>query len=117
MKPTRCARKSEMVLSRRAPISCSPTKTVPNVGLSMQPMRLRSVVLPLPDGPTMMEKRCRGTPKLIPLIAGTSTAPALYVLTTLERRTTGTVDGADINVPPCHLVVHRERDRLVGLAV
>src|SRR5262249_17805801 len=70
---------------------------------SMQPMRLRSVVLPLPDGPTIMEKRCRGISKLIPLIAGTSTAPALYVLTTLERRTIGTVDGADINVPPCPL--------------
>src|SRR5262249_49204082 len=111
MKPTRCARKSEMALSLRAPISCSPTKTAPDVGLSMQPMRLSSVVLPLPEGPTIMEKRCLGISKLIPLIAGTSTAPALYVLTTLERRTTGTVDDAAINVPPCcrDSVIQRER--------
>src|SRR5262249_50079686 len=100
MKPTRRARKSETALSLRAAISCSPTKTAPDVGLSMHPMRFRSVVLPLPDGPTIMEKRCRGISKLIPLIAGTFTAPALYVLRTLERRTIGRVDGADINVPP-----------------
>src|SRR6516225_1364126 len=119
MKPTRCARKSETALSLRTPISCSPTKTVPDVGLSMQPTRLRSVVLPLPDGPTIMEKRCRGISRLIPLIAGTSTAPALYVLTTLERRTTGRVDGPDIKHASlsCDSVVQRERDRLVGFAV
>jgi len=48
MKPTRCARKSEMALSLSAATSCPPTKMVPWVGLSIQPMRLSRVVFPPP---------------------------------------------------------------------
>jgi hypothetical protein len=48
MKPTRYARKSEMALSLSAATSCPPTKTVPWVGLSIQPMRLSRVVFPPP---------------------------------------------------------------------
>jgi Amino acid permease len=71
LKPTRCARKSEMALSLSVPKSCPPTKMVPWVGLSIQPMRLSRVVFPLPEGPTIMEKRWRGISKVMPLIADT----------------------------------------------
>ena len=51
------------------------TSTVPRVGASMQPMRLSSVVLPLPEGPTTMEKRWRGMSRLMPRRAATSMSP------------------------------------------
>jgi hypothetical protein len=37
----------------------------------MQPMRLSSVVLPLPEGPTIMANRFFGMSKVTPLIAVT----------------------------------------------
>ena len=69
------ARKSDSALSASAPIGSPQTSTVPLVGASMQPMRLSSVVLPLPEGPTTMEKRWRGMSRLMPFSAATSTVP------------------------------------------
>jgi len=66
--------------------------TRPLVGLSRQPMRLSRVVFPLPDGPTITEKRRRGMLNVTPFTAGTSTSPTLYVLRTSVRLTTGSFD-------------------------
>ena len=70
------ARKSDTALSSSVPISWPATSTVPLVGTSMQPIRLRSVVLPLPEGPTTMVKRWLGMARLMPFKASTSMAPA-----------------------------------------
>src|SRR5262249_18481413 len=55
---------------------------------SMHPIRLRSVVLPLPDGPTIMANRCLGISKVTPLTAVTSSPSSWYALTTSWNRTT-----------------------------
>src|SRR5215470_10325786 len=93
MKPTRCARKSEIALSVSVATSCPATTTRPAVGVSRQPIRLSSVVFPLPEGPTITEKRRRGILNVTPLTAGTSTSPTLYVLKTSVRLTTELFDG------------------------
>ena len=57
MKPMFRARKSDTASSESAAMSAPQTSMAPLLGASMQPMMLRSVVLPLPDAPTTTEKR------------------------------------------------------------
>ena len=53
MKPMWAWRRLVRSRSFRLPVSWPFTVTVPAVGVSMQPIRLRMVVLPEPDGPAM----------------------------------------------------------------
>ncbi len=56
MKPMEWARKSASSLADFSETSSSLMKIFPRVGLSMQPIRLSRVVLPLPDGPEMARR-------------------------------------------------------------
>src|SRR6185312_940789 len=88
MNPMFRARKSASVSSLRAVRFSQQTSTVPPVGASMQPMRFRRVVLPLPDAPITIEKRLEGIDSVMPESAFTSVVPTRYVLLTVDRRTT-----------------------------
>ena len=58
-------------------VSLPSTSTVPDVGVSTQPIRLSSVVLPLPDGPAMAMKSPSTTSSVTPRSAGTTTLPSV----------------------------------------
>ncbi len=49
--------------------------TEPVVGASMQPIRFKSVVLPLPEGPTTVVNRSGGISSVTPRSARTSVRP------------------------------------------
>ena len=51
------------------------TSTTPAVGVSTQPIRLSSVVLPLPEGPAMERNSPSATSSETPRNAGTMTLP------------------------------------------
>ena len=58
-------------------MSLPSTSTVPEVGVSTQPIRLSRVVLPLPDGPAMAMKSPSVTSSVTPRNAGTTTLPSV----------------------------------------
>jgi hypothetical protein len=70
-----CSRKLVSCRSDSRRVSLPATSTVPEVGTSTQPIRLSSVVLPLPDGPAMEMKSPSTTSRLTPRNAGTTTLP------------------------------------------
>src|SRR5947208_15450354 len=57
----------------------------PRSGLSMQPMRLSSVVLPLPEGPASARNSPRAIVSVTSRSAGTLTRPRRYDLLTFSR--------------------------------
>src|SRR6185437_4199643 len=61
--------------------------TVPVVGTSMQPIRLRSVDLPLPDGPAMAMKTPASTLSETSRKAQISSSPRRYFFETQSTRT------------------------------
>ena len=76
MKPSTWWRRSVTARSVRPAVSVSITRTVPSVGVSMQPIMFRIVVLPDPDGPAMETKSPSSISKLTPLTAWTSVLPS-----------------------------------------
>ena len=58
-------------------VSWPSTTTVPAVGVSTQPMRLRSVVFPEPDGPAMERNSPSPTSIEASRTAGTSVFPSM----------------------------------------
>src|SRR5262249_39385887 len=56
--------------------------TVPEVGVSRQPIMFKTVVLPLPDGPTMAKNSPCATARLTPRSASTATFPSRYCFQT-----------------------------------
>ena len=58
-------------------MSLPATSTMPDVGVSTQPIRLSSVVLPLPEGPAMEMKSPATTSSVTPRSAGTTTLPSV----------------------------------------
>ena len=61
-------------------------KILPVVGVSMQPMRLSSVDLPLPDGPAIARNTPSSMLKLTPCSAGTIWSPRRYCFETFSTR-------------------------------
>src|SRR5262249_6866462 len=61
--------------------------TSPDVGVSRQPMRFSSVVLPLPDGPAIARNSPRSTVRETPASAVTVVLPRRYVLVTSANAT------------------------------
>src|SRR5882724_10516236 len=117
MNPTLRARRSEIALSPRLATSAPSSMTEPAVGLSMHPMRLSSVVLPLPEGPTIMAKDFARISRLMPFRAGTSMSATRYVLTTLSNLATGVEVVSAIRVDTHRSIIERTPDGLVGLAI
>ena len=75
MKPMWRARKSDKA-SSGMDCTCRPaTVILPRSGMSIQPIRLSRVVLPLPEGPDSTVKAPWWMSRVISLRAGTSTAP------------------------------------------
>src|SRR5205085_3128462 len=70
-----------------SPTGCSLMNTRPRVGVSMQPIRLSSVDLPLPDGPASAKKTPDSILMLILRSAVTVCEPIAYSLDTFSRRT------------------------------
>ncbi len=68
-----------------------PTRTVPLVGVSMQPRMESSVVLPLPDGPISSVSSPPVTARLTPLSACTRPAPSPRNFTVSMASITGSV--------------------------
>ena len=68
-----------------------PTRTVPLVGVSMQPRMESSVVLPLPDGPISSVSSPPVTARLTPLSACTRPAPSPRNFTASMASITGSV--------------------------
>ena len=58
-------------------MSLPATSTVPDVGVSTQPIRFSSVVLPLPDGPAIDRNSPPRTSSETPRSAGTTTLPSV----------------------------------------
>ena len=86
--------------SARAPadsaLTASPSMRIsPEVGVSRQPMRLSSVLLPLPDGPAMATNSPVATLNETSSSAVTPTLPSRYVLLTCSTATR-----SSIRVPP-----------------
>ena len=75
MKPMWRARKSDRASSGMDCTCCPATVISPWSGMSMQPIRLSRVVLPLPEGPDSTVKAPWWMSRVISLRAGTSTAP------------------------------------------
>jgi hypothetical protein len=75
MKPRVSWRRAVSSLSFRSFVGLSPMRTVPAVGRSTQPIMLRIVVLPEPEGPAMEMKSPFSMQKETPLTASTSTLP------------------------------------------
>ena len=70
MKPMLRERHLASGLGLSLAMSWSPTTTLPEVGRSMPPIRLRSVVLPLPDGPMSAAKSPSATVSVSPSSTG-----------------------------------------------
>ncbi len=66
MNPIVCRRSVVSCRSDSCRVSLPSTSTVPDVGVSTQPIRLSSVVLPLPDGPAMAMKSPSTTSSVTP---------------------------------------------------
>ena len=77
MKPMVCSRRSVSSRSESWRVSLPATSTAPEVGVSTQPIRLSSVVLPLPDGPAMERNSPAMTSSVTPRSAGTTTLPSV----------------------------------------
>ena len=75
MKPMWAWRRVVRSRSLRVPVAWPSTVTVPAVGVSMHPIRLRIVVLPQPDGPAMEMNSPRSIDNVTPRTAGTVTLP------------------------------------------
>ncbi len=75
MKPMVCRRNRVSCRSDITSVELPAICTVPAVGVSTQPMRLRSVVLPLPDGPAMDKNSPSATSSETPRSAGTTKVP------------------------------------------
>src|SRR6516225_4707636 len=69
-------------------VSSPPSRTVPDVGRSSVPRMLRSVLLPLPDGPTIATDSPDQIARLTPRSACTGDVDP-YCFTTLRSSTTG----------------------------
>src|ERR1041385_2026847 len=87
MKPTVRRRRSASSSELFPVISCPATITLPLVGTSMWPMRLRRVDLPLPEGPATASSVPSSTVNEILFSAWTVWLPRWYCLLTLSRRT------------------------------
>ena len=61
-----------------------PTTISPELGLSRPPIRLRSVVLPEPDGPISATKSPRGMSSVRPCRTSIFCLPRSYTLVTLR---------------------------------
>jgi hypothetical protein len=72
-------------------IGCPATRTVPLVGVSMQPRIESSVVLPLPEGPISSVSSPPVTARLTPLSACTRPAPSPRYFTVSMASITGSV--------------------------
>ena len=69
-----------------------PSSTMePDVGESMPPSMLRSVVLPAPEGPTMTTSSPRSMAKSMPSTAATCTSPIWYTFRTSQNSTKATI--------------------------
>ncbi len=77
MKPIVCRRRSVSARSVSRRVSLPATSTEPDVGVSTQPIRLSSVVLPLPDGPAIDRNSPPRTSREMPRSAGTTTLPSV----------------------------------------
>ncbi len=65
------------------PVTSFPaTRTAPEVGVSRQPIKFRSVVLPLPEGPIKLVKDARGICSDMFFRASIPISPTRYVLPT-----------------------------------
>ena len=71
----RLARRAESLASDREPTSTPSISTVPELGRSRVPMRLRSVDLPEPEGPTMATNSPSSISRLTPAQAATGGSP------------------------------------------
>ncbi len=71
------SRRSVSARSESAPVSRPFTTTVPEVGVSTQPMRFRSVVFPDPDGPATARNSPCSTSIEASRTAGTSVFPSM----------------------------------------
>ena len=68
------------------------SRTLPLVGLSMQPITFSSVVLPEPDGPMIATNSPAFTVRFRFDKAGTSRLPSVYVLLRFSNCSTGLPD-------------------------
>ena len=75
MNPMCLPRKSAASVPSSEPTSIPATRSCPLEGLSRQPTRFSSVVLPLPEGPTKETKAPDGIEKLSPLNAEVMISP------------------------------------------
>jgi hypothetical protein len=91
MKPMVSSRSRVSSRSLSAAVSCPATRTVPRVATSTQPMRLRRVVFPLPEGPAMEMNSPRWTSIDTPRSAGTTVVPSWYSFTTSTMLTIGSL--------------------------
>src|SRR5450759_1916571 len=98
---------------RRLSICCAPTRIEPESGLSSAPIRLSSVLFPLPEGPisetnspgsicrvTSSSERMSPPSKLLRTCSTVTATPCpLFALTVLSNRSVGLRDRSGIRLP------------------
>src|SRR6185436_12352867 len=118
MKPTCAARQSASSVSPSAAMSRPPTRSSPESGLSIPAIRLRSVVLPEPEGPISAVKSPGWMSSVMSESTGTICPPRVYDLARCRISTSGSVtlllrDGNRRAVPD--FLSRIEDDALAGL--
>src|SRR6516162_6622049 len=94
MNPSARLRTSPRSFSERVVKSAPLTRTLPPVGASSPPRRWSSVLLPLPDAPTIAMRSPRAMASSTPSRTGTCSGPVTYVFLRPWHSSTAVDDGA-----------------------